>query len=95
MSNPRSLFYDQPELARWHRELCSTDNFETAVTYALAEFSMFCPTREEMQGAQRFITLFRALSLKEETSTPDFGAPRLIPPELLGAKPSANPQPKT
>lgn len=93
MSNPRSLFYGNPDLAKWHKSLVNSDTFDVAVTYAMAEFASEIPSADKMAGAQRFLQVFRELSTKLEEPT-RFEAPRLVPPELLGKlKPPESQQP--
>lgn len=93
MSNPRSLFYGNPDLAKWHKSLVNSDTFDVAVTYAMAQLVTERPTADQMIGAQSFVRVFRELSTKLEEPT-RFEAPRLVPPELLGRpKPPESQQP--
>lgn len=90
---PKKRFQESP-FADPYRVMVKSPAFETAVTQALAEFTMtLSPSTEEMNGVRGFISVL--LNMAEvETDLPRFPAKHIsLSPDLRRQSKTASPQP--
>lgn len=83
--SPKAQFQNNEDMVKEFRSVISGHTMQTALTYAISEYSTSCkPTTEELNGVRRFIYELLNLSEKE-------GAPPTFPTRRLGQ----NSQPTT
>lgn len=87
MPDPKNQFLEDKDWCKAHFAIVKSEAFERAVTYALADLACDSPTKEELNGANKFIYRLTHLADAEEERPNPFGAPRLIPPEQLVPEP--------
>lgn len=86
MSNelrPKTIFQQNEDRAKRHREFISNPALEVGLTFTLAEMATMNVTPDQLKGANLLIYTFLNLAEKPEPRKESTLTARLVPPEKL------------